>query len=315
MRVAVLSSPESWYFRDLLRAAAEHNKKIEGQKKGGQKNAYQLEALAFRDLACWVGGQTPPSIHTGGADAATFDAVLVRSMPPGSLEQVIFRMDVLGAFESGGGIVMNPPRAMEIAIDKYLALLRLQAAGLPTPRTFVCQSVEAAMQAWRSLGNDAVLKPIFGGEGNGITRLTDEALAHRAFKMLTQNGAVLYLQEFIDHLGYDIRILLIGEKAFAMRRRHPTDWRTNLSRGATAEACPLDDELLQLARRAGAAIGAPIAGVDILPSRDGRRLLLEVNAVPGWKGLSRVLNIDIAAEVLAHLQQCVDRRAPLEFML
>ena len=71
--------------------------------------------------------------------------------------------------------------------------------------TIVCQTADEAMAGFAELGSDVVLKPLFGSEGRGITRLTDEALALRAFKMLEQLGAVLYLQEYIDHEGFDLR--------------------------------------------------------------------------------------------------------------
>src|SRR5947208_1224253 len=68
-----------------------------------------------------------------------FDAVVVRTMPPGSLEQVVFRMDRLHALAARGFPVLNPPRALEVCVDKYLALVRLAAAGLRVPETIVCQ--------------------------------------------------------------------------------------------------------------------------------------------------------------------------------
>jgi RimK family alpha-L-glutamate ligase len=154
------------------------------------------------------------------------------------------------------------------------------------------------MAAFAALDGDIVLKPLFGSEGRGITRLTDEALALRAFKMLAQLGAVLYLQEFIPHQGHDIRLLVIGDRILSMRRRNKLDWRTNISRGATAEAFTPDDTLVELARRAAAAVHAPLAGVDLLPGRDGRLYTIEVNAVPGWKGLAKALNIDVARLVI-----------------
>src|SRR5262249_11227459 len=150
-------------------------------------------------------------IGTAARNLADFDAVLVRTMPPGSLEQVVFRMDCLARYEAAGGIVINPARAIEAAVDKFLTTAKLQAAGLLTPRTICCQTAEEAMVAFEQLGRDIVLKPLFGSEGRGITRLTDENLALRAFKMLTQLGAVLYLQEFIEHEGHDIRLLVIGD--------------------------------------------------------------------------------------------------------
>jgi ribosomal protein S6--L-glutamate ligase len=157
------------------------------------------------------------------------------------------------------------------------------------------------MAAFAQLGGDVVLKPLFGSEGRGITRLNDEALALRAFKMLAQLGAVLYLQEFIQHEGCDLRLLVIGEHFLAMKRRNALDWRTNLSRGAKAEAFEPGDALIDMAHRAAAAVGAPLAGVDLLPGRDGQLYCLEVNAVPGWKGLAKAHQVDVAALVLEYV--------------
>jgi ribosomal protein S6--L-glutamate ligase len=219
-------------------------------------------------------------------------------MPPGSLEQVVFRMDCLARLEAAGVTVINPPRAIEAAVDKYLTTAKLHAAGLLTPRTICCQSADDAMTAFADLGGDVVLKPLFGSEGRGIARLNDDALALRAFKMLAQLGAVLYLQEFIPHQGHDIRLLIIGERILAIRRRNRLDWRTNISRGATAEPFTPDDAMIEMAKRAAAAVGAPLAGVDLLPGKDGQLYTIEVNAVPGWKGLATALNINVARLVL-----------------
>lgn len=285
MHLAVLCSPDSWYFKDLCRAA-------EGRHK--------LVSVTFCDLASTLGGPAP-AVASGDCRLNEVDAVLVRTMPPGSLEQVVFRMDVLAQLEAAGKTVLNPPKAVEIAVDKYLASARLAAAGLRIPRTIACQTADAAMAAFAELGGDAVLKPLFGAEGRGITRLVDEALALRAFKMLEQLGAVLYLQEFIEHEGADLRLLVVGERVLGMRRRNPLDWRTNISRGARAEPFEPDAELVELAHRAAAAVGAPVAGVDLLPGRDGRLYAIEVNAVPGWKALARALDVDVAKLVLDYV--------------
>jgi ribosomal protein S6--L-glutamate ligase len=171
------------------------------------------------------------------------------------------------------------------------------------PATVVCQDAEAALAAFHELGGDVVVKPLFGSEGRGIARLQDEALAGRAFRMLAQLGGVLYVQEFIHHEGYDLRVLVIGERMFAMRRRSETDWRTNVSRGAIAEPVELTTEMAEMARKAADAIGAPLAGVDLLPARDGTIYAIEVNAVPGWKALAATLDVDIAREVLNYTEQ------------
>jgi ribosomal protein S6--L-glutamate ligase len=228
-------------------------------------------------------------------------------MPPGSLEQVIFRMNALAmlAYPRGNTskgyppIILNSPRAIELAVDKYLSLALLRQNNIPIPRTHVCQHADAAMQAYEQLGPDVVLKPLFGGEGRGITRVSDPALALRAFKMIEQFDGVIYQQEFIAHEGFDIRILVIGDNTFSIRRVNPDDWRTNVSLGAHAEPFEASSELIQLARQAANVVQAKIAGVDILIAPDGTPTVLEVNAVPGWKGLAKATSKDIALEVLA----------------
>ncbi len=52
-----------------------------------------------------------------------------------SLESVVFRMDLLARAEALGIPVINPAKAIEAAVDKYLTTARLAAAGLRVPRT------------------------------------------------------------------------------------------------------------------------------------------------------------------------------------
>ncbi len=317
MRLGVLASPDSWYLRDLRRAAGPRHSievlefpRIVATTGRGYATVQQPPRASSEQNAIASGerhgangdGTGEPARRTGG-DWGELDAVMVRTMPPGSLEQVIFRMDALGRFEAAGGLVVNRPRAVEAAVDKYLTSALLASAGLDTPRTIVCQHPDDAMEAFAQLGGDVVLKPLFGSEGRGITRLTDPDLALRAFKMLAQLGAVLYLQEFIPHPGFDIRLLVVGGETYGMRRHNPLDWRTNVSRGATGVAFEPDERQVEMARRAANAVGAWVAGVDLLPAPDGRLLALEVNAVPGWKALAQATGVDIAARVLRFVEQ------------
>lgn len=284
MQFAILGSAESWYFKDLQRAA------------GGMD--HQLTALPFSSISATV-GQQGQRMTAGQQSLHQFDAVLVRTMPPGSLEQVVFRMDVLDSLSRQGIPVINPPAAIEAAVDKYRALSRLQESGLQVPRTIVCQTLDEAMEAFTELGEDVVIKPIFGGEGRGISRLADRDLAMHAFKLLLQLKAVVYLQQFIPHHGYDIRVLVVDDQLLAIRRCNENDWRTNIGRGGRAEpVSSLDPALAELARRAVASVGALVAGVDILPGRDGKYYLLEVNGVPGWKALAHSLDVDVARLML-----------------
>ena len=296
MRMAVLGTSDSWYFRDLARAAEEVGRQLVAVPFESLNSS--LDPLKRRDHGNL-------DVRTGEIDLTEFDAVIVRTMPPGSLEQVVFRMNALARLELQGVAVVNSPRSLEAAVDKYLTTALLDQAGLVTPRTYVCQSATDAIRAFSFLGGDVVLKPIFGSEGRGIARLQDEALAERAFRMVEQLGGVLYVQEFIAHEGFDIRLFVVGRRVLGIRRRNPLDWRTNCSRGATAEPVEVTPDLADVAQRAVAAVGAGVAGVDLLVGRDGTQYVVEVNAVPGWKALAKALDVDVARLVLEHVSEQV----------
>ncbi len=293
MRFAYLGSAESWYLRDLQRAA-------------GDRHA--VVPVTFDSLNAAVGALPWPAAAASGATLRDFDAVLVRAMAPGSLEQVVFRMNVLGQLAQAGGVVVNSPRAVEAAVDKYLALAWLQAAGLLVPRTIVCQTADEALRAFDALGGDVVIKPIFGAEGRGILRVSDVDLAERVFRTLTQIQAVVYLQEYIDHPHCDYRLLVAGPQVLGMQRCNPHDWRTNISRGAEGAPLTVDDRLREVALRAAQALGGTLVGVDVVPDRSGRLYVVEVNAAPGWRGLAAATGIDVAQLVLEHLEQTVASR-------
>jgi RimK family alpha-L-glutamate ligase len=287
-RIVVLASGNGWHVQDLKRA--------------GEALGVCVEVVPFPNLTGLL-GDGPPRLAAGSIDLTRADGVLVRMMPPGTLEQVVFRMDALHRLQALGVPVLNPPAAIEAAVDKYLALARLDAAGLPVPRTWVGESAAEALRAFEQLGGDVVIKPLFGAEGRGLLRVTEIELARRALHTLERLGAVLYVQQFVPHPGYDYRVFVLGDRVLGAIRRVGSgdDWRTNVACGASAEAWMIDPATEQLALHAASAVGARTAGVDLLPDRNGRLLVTEVNAVPGWKALSTATGIDVAGELLREL--------------
>lgn len=289
VQIAVLGNPNSWYLADVDRAAT--------------ARGHRCERLDFRNLVASV---EPNGLAIRSADVHMdrFDAVVVRTMPPGSLEQVVYRMDALAQLERAGVCVLNSPRAIECAVDKFLTTARLQGVGLPTPRTIVCESAEAALEAFEALGGDVVVKPLFGAEGRGISRVSDPDIAFRVFRALERLQAVLYVQEFIPHPGFDVRILLLdGDVVGAVRRSNPDDFRTNLARQGQATSHAATDAEVALARAAADVVGGLFVGVDLLYDLQGRCLVIEVNAVPGWRGLARATGVDVAAQMIEFLER------------
>jgi RimK family alpha-L-glutamate ligase len=238
-----------------------------------------------------------------GADGVRLDALdllLVRGLPRGSLEQVIFRMDALHLLAEQHGVrCVNGPRALERTIDKSWAGALLAAAGVPTPPTIVCERRNSALDAFERLGGDVVVKPMFGAMGNGIVRVDDRDVAHRVFGALELERAVYYLQRTVDGPGRrDLRALVVaGEVAGAMERVADS-WRANVARGGRPRAVTLTDSERDTALAAAAAVGAEIAGVDLLIGGDGEIVVPEVNGIPGWQALQSVCGVDLTDRVV-----------------
>ena len=287
-KIAILSNADTWHVADLLRAAELRKLPIE------VADPEKLRA------ECPARPGSPQSVRCEDLELTELDALLVRSIPGGSLEQVVYRMDVLHSLQTAGVTVINKPRALEAAVDKSLCLSRLRDAGLPVPRTLVCENPDEAMEAFDALGTRALLKPLFGSEGRGIQRPQNPDEARSAIREIASARGVFYLQEYIDHGGSDLRLLVIGgEVAASMRRRAPPgEWLTNIARGGSGEAADAGEALENLAIRAAAAIGADIAGIDILEGPDGAPRILEVNAIPGWRAISDVSGKDFSLAVL-----------------
>ena len=238
MNIGVLAAENSWHFQDLKRAAA-------------MLNACEVRSLSFERLAGSVGSNDGPRFACGLSDLRRldlqmFDRLLVRTMPGGSLQQIIFRMDLLNRLEAAGMQVINAPRAMEISVDKYLSLAILADAGMAVPRTVVSQSLDSAMADFQTLGGDVIYKPLFGSMGNGIVRLQNEEEARSCFAAQIAEGQVIYQQTFIEHGDSDIRLLVIGDDVIGMRRVRPGHWLTNIAQGAMGEPYQPTDQQREL---------------------------------------------------------------------
>ncbi|MBX6363789.1 MAG: RimK family alpha-L-glutamate ligase [Gemmatimonadetes bacterium] len=288
MDVAILSAGHGWHVRALSRAL--------------ERRGHCAVVLPIDGLVGIVGAR--PRLAAAGHAIEVCDAALVRTIPRGSLEQIVFRLDALHRLERLGRRVLNPPAAIERTVDKFYTSCLLEEAGIPTPRTVVAERMADALAAFRELG-DVIVKPLFGSNGRGMVRVSDEEIAFRVFRALELERAVYYVQEAIPHEGRDVRAFVVGGRVVASMWRRADGWRTNLARGARAEATTLPPEWAALSLRAARAVGAEYAGVDLLPGADGRVWVLEVNGIPGWRGLSEATGVDVAGAIVEHLERRV----------
>jgi RimK family alpha-L-glutamate ligase len=288
LRVGVLGATGSWHTRGLTGALA--------------ARGHDVLAIPATRLRSEVGPDG--RVHVLGPEDVRLDALdllIVRGLPRGSLEQVIFRMDALHVLAAQGVRCVNRPRAIEQTVDKSWAGAVLAMSGVPTPPTIVCERYDGAMRAFEELGGDVIVKPLFGAMGNGIARVQDGDVAHRVFRALELERAVYYVQRTVgagETNWRNLRVLVVaGEVAGAMERVTES-WRANIARGARARAVALGDTERSLALAAAVALDTDVAGVDLLVRPDGEAVVLEVNGIPGWQALQSVCEEDLTSRVI-----------------
>jgi RimK family alpha-L-glutamate ligase len=293
LRVAVLGASGSWHSRRLLDTLAARGHEVRAIP------ATRLESEVDED-----GG-----VHVRGPEGEALDALdllVVRGLPRGSLEQVIFRMDALHVLADQGVRVVNTPRAIERTVDKSWASALLGLAGVPTPPTVVCERYDGAMRAFERLGGDVVVKPLFGAMGNGIVRVEDRDVAHRVFRALELERAVYYVQRTIAPAGRrNVRVLVVAGQVAGAMERVTDSWRANVARGARPRAVTVTEDERTLAVAAAAALEADVAGVDLLAAPDGEIAVIEVNGIPGWQALQSVSEPDLTELVVGACEALV----------
>jgi RimK family alpha-L-glutamate ligase len=277
--VGILAAAEGWHLEALRRAL----------HRGGCD-------VVRCDPTRLVGRVGEKTGVEAGAFLERLDALLVRVVPPGSLDQIVFRIDALHLMADRGLPIVNSPRCLERTIDKHWTSRLLREAGVPTPRTLVSERAEEALAGFREMG-DVLVKPLLGSGGRGIFRVSDEDHAWRAFRALEQQRAVIYVQEFVPHGYFDLRLFVARGNVLAAARRDGRGWKSNVAAGATTIAYRPSAEEEAAAVRAAAAVGADYSGVDLLRAEDGRLLVTEVNGIPGWAGLQETTTTDIAAAI------------------
>lgn len=260
------------------------------------KRSIQYDCFTFPKLIAQV-GQKPFFKVNDTRLIEDLDALVIRPIGRGSLEEIVFRLDMLYKLERQGFYVINPAEAIEHCADKYDILAILEDNKISVPRTFATESISEGLEAFAELGGDVIIKPIFGSRGIGATRIMDPEIAATVFKAITYHHGVIYIQEFVPHGYSDIRAFVVNNKVVAAMRRVAQSWKTNYSQGAKPSPINLESNLEELAVKAATSVSCKIAGVDILEGPKGP-VIVDVNSQPGWKGLQMVTKVNVADEIV-----------------
>lgn len=244
------------------------------------------------------------AVHYDGNVLPRFDAVIPRI---GS-SITSYGTAVLRQFMNTGAYCLNDPGAIFASRDKLLAHQILARAKIGMPITASASSPKDTKDLIKLAGSaPVVVKLLESTQGKGVVLAETAKAAESLVDAFRGLNAEFLVQEFIkEAAGADTRCLVIGGKVVGAMKRQAAegDFRSNLHRGGTATAVKLTREERDVARRAAKELGLVVAGVDILSSDDGPKVL-EVNSSPGLEGIETSTGKDIATMMIQHLERSV----------
>lgn len=284
LRIGIITAypEEDWHSTQLIEAAGRHGEAIVIKPE-------RLSARISRDgVQVW-------------SDAVELDSVdgFVLARGFGDFGNPDFQVPVYQILGRDGRVLINSIDALLCAIDKFETSYRFQRAGLPTPAVVVVQDAEMAYSVLREWGR-VVVKPLFGSLGIGVELVEDSAEGRALLPVLLERFGAIYLQEYVQTPGRDIRAFVVGDRVEASiyRVAAPGQWPTNVARGGRPETCLLDAQTARLAVNAAAAVGLDYTGVDILESPAGPQVI-EVNGNPQWLGVLEATGRNMADAIVA----------------
>src|SRR5665811_2396906 len=95
----------------------------------------------------------------------------------------------LHAMTRWGIPTLNSAVAVTICDDKARASMELEAAGIPSPKTYLAYSANAAIEACEALGYPAVLKPVTGSWGRLLAKVNGPEQARAIIAQKAEHGS------------------------------------------------------------------------------------------------------------------------------
>ncbi|RIV22597.1 30S ribosomal protein S6--L-glutamate ligase [Fibrisoma montanum] len=290
MRIAILSANPNLYSTRRLVEAAE----LRGH-----------EVLVVDHLKCHVmieGGK--PSVLYEGQPLEHIDAIVPRI----GASVTDYGCAIVRQFEMMKVFTTAKSQAITRSRNKLRSLQVLSKAGVGLPKTvFANHPKNGDINQLIKLvgGPPVVIKLLEGTQGIGVVLAETTKAAKSTIEAFYGLKKHVLVQEYIaEAKGADIRALVVGNQVVGAIRRQGVDgeFRSNLHRGGNAIPIQLTPEEEDTAINAARALGLKVAGVDMLPSDRGP-LLLEVNSSPGLEGIETATGIDVAAEIVAYIEE------------
>ncbi len=242
-----------------------------------------------------------PEVHYDGKALPRYDAIIPRI---GS-RMTFYGMAVVRQFESMGVYCLNTAAAIGASRDKLLAHQVLAQHRVDMPQTaFAMSSRDTNGIIDLAGGSPVVVKLLESTQGKGVVLADTKKAASALVDAFRGLNAHFLVQDFIKEAnGSDIRCFVVGGKVVGsmVRTAQPGEFRSNVHQGGSVSKTRLTKEERRTAIKAAKVLKLNVAGVDILRSETGPKIL-EVNSSPGLEGIETATKKDIASSIIALIE-------------
>ena len=269
--------------------------------EAAEENGHFCEILNTK--RCYLNIESDkPEVHYDGKVLPHYDAIIPRIGP--SITK--YGMAVVRQFEAMGTFCLNSSTSIGTSRDKLAAHQALAFNRIPMPDTAFSNSPRDTQNIIDlTAGAPLVVKLLESSQGKGVILAETKKAASSVISAFQKLNAPFIVQNFVkDSNGCDLRLFVIGGKVIAsmMRSASDDDFRSNLHAGGKASKVKITQNERKIAKQATKAMGLNIAGVDILRSSEGPKVL-EVNSSPGLQGIETVNNINVASMIIDYLEK------------
>lgn len=238
-----------------------------------------------------------PEVFHNGERVTGLDGVVPRI----GASITFFGLAVLRQFEMMGVFAANESQGIARSRDKLRSLQLLSRHDIGIPPTAFARRREDVRAAIRKVGGaPVILKLLEGTQGMGVILAESVKSAESVLDAMSTLRQNILIQAYIEEAeGTDFRAIVVGGKVVAAMSRKAVEgeFRSNVHRGATAAGLTLDPASERTAVKAAEVLGLNIAGVDMIPSKEGP-MVLEVNSSPGLEGIERATGVDVAGAMI-----------------
>ena len=242
-------------------------------------------------------GRKSPMLFRNGKNASDVRVVIPRM----GASITNYALAVVNQFEAIGVPVLNGSQAIQVTRNKLSCIQMISRKDIDIPKTVIIRHPSELLSAVKAVDNfPVVLKLLSGTQGVGVMLIESMRTLEATLDTLWSLGQDILIQECVkESLGRDLRVVVVGGKVVAAMRRQARigDFRANFHRGGLATQITLTHEQEKVALEAAETVGLQIAGVDLLESYGGPKVI-EVNSSPGLEGIESVTGKNIAGEIL-----------------